>query len=292
MSPLAFYLGTLSQNSQPVKETTAHGQNLPIEQAKTNTVSELDVPAETGADEQLELQKERDRIEAEEQAKEQALIDEEQRRVPLVDFPENLVPLDPKDRIWITRDNKSVVMLGRVALREGLLELFACRVGSKEHESIVSIRIKPYLIHVALLLTRAEPGKPVQMTPEFVPPSGEEIQIMVRWNDEEGKTKESLAQDWVWDASFSKEDAKKPMSTHWVFTGSVMHKDDEGKNIYAADESGELFGLSNFVGSILDVPIKSSADNAQLLFACYTERIPPVGTPLTIILTPTKNLSK
>jgi undecaprenyl-diphosphatase len=236
-------------------------------------------------DAQLEYEK----ILAEEEAKEKAAIAEEQKRIPLIDEPDKLIPLDPQDRIWITPDGRSVVILGRVVLREGFLELLACRVGTKEHESIISVRVKPFLIHAALLAVGAEPGKPVQQTPQFIPPSGDEIEIAVRWDDRNGQRKEILAQDWVWDAGNSKEDSKKAMSTHWVFTGSVQYKDESGENHYIADESGELFGLSNFVGAILDVPIKSSADNTELLFACFTERIPERDTPLTLILTPIKN---
>ena len=236
-----------------------------------------------------EAQREYERILAEEEAKELALIEEERTRKPLVDEPEKLLPLDPNDRIWITPDGKSVVTLARVTLREGLLELFGCRIGTKEHESVVSVRVKPFLIHAALLAVGAEPGKPVQMTPTFVPPSGDEIEIRIRWRDEDGETKEALAQDWVWDAVDSREDAKKAMSTHWVFTGSMTYKDDAGENHYVADESGELFGLSNFVGAILDIPIESSADNEKLMFGCFTERIPELDTPLTLILTPVKN---
>ncbi|MDR1269083.1 MAG: undecaprenyl-diphosphate phosphatase [Planctomycetaceae bacterium] len=236
-----------------------------------------------------EAQREYEKIIAEEEAAEQAVIAEEQKRIPLVDEPDKLIPLDPKDRIWITPDGRSVVVLGRIALREGFLELLACRIGTKEHESIISVRVKPFLIHAALLAVGAEPGKPVQQTPQFVPPSGDEIEIIVRWNNPDGHRKETLAQDWVWDAGNSKEDSKRAMSTHWVFTGSMQYKDESGENHYIADESGELFGLSNFVGAILDVPIKSSADNSELLFACFTERIPDRGTPLTLILTPVKN---
>ncbi len=244
-----------------------------------------------------------EQILAEEKAREQAKIDEERRREPLIDNLRNLQQLDKTDRIWITGDRKSVVLLGRVALREGPLELFACRIGTKEHESVVSVRVKPNLIHFGLLLCGAEPGKPMQQpteqTPHFIPPSGDEIEIKVRWKDKAGKVQETLAQDWILDIAKSKRNdaakegeeewlEKKAMSTHWVFTGSMMYKDDAGKNHYVADESGELFGLSNFVGSILDVPVKSSAENVNLLFACYTERIPEFDTPLTLILTPVK----
>ncbi len=236
-----------------------------------------------------EALKEYEKIRAEEEAKEQALIDEENKRVPLVGKPDTLIPLDPKQRIWLTKDGESVVLLGRVALREGLLELLACRVGSKEHESIISIRVKPMLIHAALLAIGAEPGKPVQVHPTFVPPSGDEIEIKVRWRDENGDVREILAQEWVLDNAKSTKDDPQAMSTHWVFTGSKEFTDEDGERHYVAEETGELFGVSNFVGAILDVPIKSSSENADLLFSCFTERIPEVGTPLTIILTPTKN---
>jgi hypothetical protein len=222
------------------------------------------------------------------EAKELALIEEERKIVPLVEEPDKLVPLDPQDRLWITPDRKSVVLLGRVALREGFLELLACRIRTKEHESILSIRVKPHLVHAALLAVNARQGKPMQTAPVFAPATGDKIDIVLRWKDEKGKTHEAPAQDWIWDMANSKEDAKKPMATHWVFSGSRTYQDDEGKSRYAADETGELFGLSNFVGSILDVPIQSSADNTKLQFGCFTERIPPLDTPVTIVLTPVR----
>jgi len=249
----------------------------------TEQPSPLDLPPEPN--EEAELAALRDKILAEERAKELALIEEERKIVPLADEPENLIPLDPQDRIWITRDQKSVVLLGRVVLREGFLELLACRVGSKEHESVLSVRVKPQLVHAALLATNARQGRPVQFTPTFIPASGDRIDITLRWKDETGQQHEATAQDWVWDMS-SPEHAKKPMTTHWVFSGSRMYQDAEGNNRYVADETGELFGLSNFVGSILDVPIESSADNTKLQFGCFTERIPPLDTPVTIIVTP------
>ena len=252
-----------------------------------NVISPLDLPPEEN--EEAELAALRERILAEERAKELAFIEEERKISPLVDEPETLLPLDPQDRIWITTDRQQVVLLGRVALREGFLELLACRVRSKEHESILSVRVKPHLVHAALLAVNARQGQPAQFQPAFIPASGDRIDITLRWNDASGQQHESPAQDWVWDTSVSREDAKKPMTTHWVFSGSRTYQDASGTNRYLADETGELFGLSNFAGSVLDVPIQSSADNTQLLFGCFTERIPPEDTPITIILTPVRH---
>ena len=245
-------------------------------------ISPLDLPPVI--DEDLEAL--RERILAEERAKELASIEEERNFVPLVEDPEGLILLHPQHNIWVTPDRTSVVMNSRVVLREGFLELLACRVASKEHESILAVRVEPHLIHAALLVANARPGKPMQMSPVFTPATGDRIDITLRWLDESGTQHESSAQEWVWDMSASPESAKQPMTTHWVFSGSRMLQDFDGNDIYAADVTGELFGLSNFVGSILDVPIRSSDDNTQLMFGCFTERIPPLDTIVTIILTP------
>ncbi|MDR0871628.1 MAG: undecaprenyl-diphosphate phosphatase [Planctomycetaceae bacterium] len=288
MCPLTFYLAGVGGQKIDEGKLARDKENAPSVSLQKAIEDNDDSELTKGNLDKETAEKEYQKILAGEEAKEKALIEEEQKRIPFVDNPEKLVLLDPKDRIWLTPDGKSVVLLGRVSLREGLLELFACRVGSKEHESVVSIRVKPHLIHAALLAIGAEPGKPVQQDP-FVPPSGDEIEVKVRWKDETGKQQETFAQEWVWDAARSKEDAKKPMTTHWVFTGSMQYKDEEGEVHYVADETGELFGVSNFVGAVLDVPVRSSADNADLQFSCFTERIPPLATPLTLILTPVKS---
>ena len=36
--------------------------------------------------------------------------------------------------------------------------------------------------------------------------------------------------------------------------------------------------------AVLDLPISSSANNDELLFEAFTEHIPPVGTPVTLIV--------
>ncbi len=50
---------------------------------------------------------------------------------PLCDAPETLKRLDPVEPIWVTADRTALVMVGKVSLREGLLEFFACLAGSK-----------------------------------------------------------------------------------------------------------------------------------------------------------------
>ena len=280
-------IAKFADNSAIIEYLSSLSDVSSAEQPPAERISPLDLPAASEED----FEAERERILAEERARELALIEEERKIVPMVEEPEKLLLLFPQDRLWITPDRTSVVMIGRVVLREGFLELLACRVGAKEHESILSVRVTPRHIHAALLVVNARQGKPMQFSPNteiFVPASGDQIDITLRWKDDSATDHEAQAQDWVWDMANSPEDAKKPMATHWVFSGSREYQDDEGNHRYVADETGELFSLSNFVGSILDVPIQSSADNTRLLFGCFTERIPPQDTMVTIILTPVR----
>lgn len=198
-----------------------------------------------------------------------------------VDEPEKLRRLDKTAPIWVSSDRKRVVLGGVVCLREGPLEFFACRRGSKEHESVVSLDVAPHLICAALLAVGAKQGKPAKFDPEFVPPTGEEIEIELRWRDaESGTVRKIRAQETVRDAETGRE-----MSAPWVFTGGLFGVDAEGKKYYLANVTGEIFGVSNFPGSVLDVPFESSSDNALLTFEANTEKIPPTGTPTALILT-------
>ena len=205
-----------------------------------------------------------------------------------VDAPEKLRRLDKTAPIWVSSDRERVVLGGVVCLREGPLEFFACRRGSKEHESVVSLDVAPHLIHAALLAIGAKQGKPAKFDPEFVPPTGEEIEIELRWRDaESGTVRKIRAQETVRVAETGRE-----MSAPWVFTGGLFGVDAEGKKYYLANVTGEIFGVSNFPGSVLDVPFESSSDNALLTFEANAAKIPPTGTPTALVLTRKNKPSK
>ena len=118
--------------------------------------------------------------------------------------------------------------------------------------------------------------------PKYTPPTGTEIEIEVLWKDKEGKVQKARAQDWVKDMKTG-----KAMAHPWVFAGSQMYKDEEtGKEHYVADGTGELVCVSNFPSATLDVPVESSDSNDYLVFEAFTEKIPALGTPVTMVLTP------
>ena len=57
--------------------------------------------------------------------------------------------------------------------------------------------------------------------------------------------------------------------------------------IYAAD-GGDLVTVANFASSILDLPYRSSANDADRSYVANPERVPPQGTLVTVYLAPRK----
>ena len=51
-------------------------------------------------------------------------------------------------------------------------------------------------------------------------------------------------------------------------------------------ESGDFICVSNFATAMLDIPVQSSQANDSLEFVAFTEHIPPLGTPVRMILKP------
>lgn len=193
--------------------------------------------------------------------------------------PPNTKKMLEDGRVWIHRDEQAVIVDGYVCQRSAPLEMFACPVGTKEHESIVAVFTKSQFVHAALLAVGGVPGKPVAFEPKFVPASGTTVRVYALWHDAEGKTQGTLAQNWVRQSG-----KDKAMEWDWVFAGSKIYKDpDTGKETYLGN-SGELLCVANFMTSTMDVSVKSDAANSGLVFDAFTERIPKRNTPVRLVL--------
>lgn len=192
-----------------------------------------------------------------------------------------LIPLQPQGGVWLDPKKKRVVLVGKICLREGQLEMFACPQGTKEHESIVAVPVKAYVIHAALLALGAKPGSPTVFVPEFRPASGTRVDVSLYWTDEAGRRRSAWAQDWVrhWRTGL-------PMQEYWVFAGSSFWVNEQTGEKYYQAEEGFLICLANFSTAMLDIPVESSDAAGQLVFEAFTERIPPLGTRVTVVLTP------
>jgi hypothetical protein len=182
--------------------------------------------------------------------------------------------------VWFDPKERRAILRARVVLRDGVLEHLMCVKGTKEHEAILATDAWPRIIHATLLLTGAEKGRPVSFAPKFEPPSGSPIGIELRWR-QDGQLLRADARQWVWDGK-----TKAPLTIDWVFAGSIEYVDQITKKpAYAADD-GDLITVANFASAILDLPIASSADDADRMFTANTKRIPPIGTEVFVVLGP------
>ncbi len=106
-------------------------------------------------------------------------------------------PLNPEKTVALDVANKRVVLRTEVACPDCVLEMVLVPEGNREHETILRIRSRAFVIHGALLALGLEPGKPAQFTPEFVAPTGPVIEIEAHWVDSEGKLQKARIQEWV-----------------------------------------------------------------------------------------------
>lgn len=257
------------------------------------------------------------------------------------------VPLNKNGTVLLDKKNKRVILKTKIVQRERSLELFCCLKGTKEHESILSLDAKAYVVHAGLLALGAKPGAPVHFDPEYQPPTGQKIFIFVNWTDADGKAHRESAKSWIRQAinrfrvaklevfpeglklppnsdlrydrklkelswygpmtaeqkdeflalskdkdyrriieTFYLQSQPHDMEADWIFAGSGTFTDeDTGKNFYLA-EDGDLICVANFASATIDVSIPSTATDASLEFEAFTDRIPELGTEVTVELIP------
>lgn len=199
---------------------------------------------------------------------------------PLVDNPDSLNRLNPKEPVWVDPQNKHVVLQGEVCRAGYPLEFFAT-YSNRSYEAVVSVNVTPSIVHAGLLVVGAVPGHPAKFQPEFVAPTGTEVAIEVRWKDDKGKVQSAPAQDWIRNIK-----TKKALDTNWVFAGSQFLTDPTTKKEYYTADSGELICVLSLPNAMLDLPILSYGALEARQFEAFEEHLPPPGTPITILLKP------
>jgi hypothetical protein len=193
------------------------------------------------------------------------------------------VPVGKKNVTLVVEGDKRYVQVDAVVcLREGPLEQLLTRKERKEYEAILAADIDARDLHKALLLTGAEPGKPVTYQPKFTAPTGPTVKVSVQW-EEKGKLRTEPAQRWVMNGT-----TKKELDSDWVFAGSRFVKDplDESKPDHYMANDGDVICVANFESALLDLPFNSSKAWSERSYVANTERIPPRDTKVTLILEP------
>jgi len=190
----------------------------------------------------------------------------------------------------IDRAKRQIVIAAAVAQRQVALEFLLCTERTKDHESLLTTRAKPSSLHAGLLLLGLAPGKPARWTnpvdgkPVFLPPKGAMLEITLRWKDEKGVLREAPPADWMLAVATK----KRPDPTQWVFVGSDVL--DDGR--YWADIEGHHISVANFASSVIDVPFRSTDQDALREFTANPATVPPKGTAVEVVITAAKDAEK
>ena len=168
---------------------------------------------------------------------------------------------------------KTVTATGWVNQIDGPIEVLACGLAGKVHESVFVLALNPLDLQAALLLAGLKAGEPMPAIGEG-PPHGDPVDIFVEWpaGDE---TRTARAESFVWNLEAG---AGLP-ETPWTFTGSVV-KDGQFKAF--AEESLVVTYWDPYAIVNLSLPC---GGNDEIL-TVNTNTVPPYRTPVVFRFVP------
>jgi len=167
---------------------------------------------------------------------------------------------------------RTVTFPAQVNLARGVLEVLICTEYGKTHESLLSTKVDPLHLNIALLLLGLEGGHAVRYQGDATKPVGSPVEIWFKLRD--GDSEKLLrAEDWVYNTH-----RNRPMlHTHWVYVGSVLTKDG-----FMAQREGQIVTTFRDPFTLIDNPLPEGADDT--VYVVNTQEVPPVGTPVTVVI--------
>jgi hypothetical protein len=209
--------------------------------------------------------------------------------------------------VVLDAEKKKLTVSGVLAAPDTPLEFAITTERGKTHETLLIVKCTPSALNAGLIALGLAPGRPFeikeQVTEEerkvgskfqvedfdtrkmhdlwYFTPTGELVGVTVSWT-EGGKTVSRRIEEMILDLS-----TEKPMEpAGFVYLGSRMDEDRDGKAIYVADFTGDLIAVyHSFQGNaILDTPLLQGRDDT--IFVPMRENLPPRGTPVTVTFEP------
>jgi hypothetical protein len=177
-----------------------------------------------------------------------------------------------------------VVVPGTVLVTKGIVELFGCGGGGKEHETVIRLDCDIQTLDMALTLAAFKRGPLPEKLGIADPKQGSRVIIVVQWNDRDGKTVSYRSEDlvvsirrdktmprvgWTYVAKWTK--VSNPVSTDPSKTDDVL----------GASMSKSLVCTFRDESALLDNPLPEADDDT--MFAANYMILPRGGTPVRVI---------
>lgn len=183
---------------------------------------------------------------------------------------------------------RTVTFAALVNMTDGPIEYALVGSNGKTHESILSTKVQPYHIHLAMLLlgSKIAAAKKPDAKPEEKPPgvidaeylarapklTGDDIHIEVAY-EQEGKKVRRPLETLIWDFR-----GERAMSRgRWLYNGSLFY---EGK--FCAQEDESIAAVIDDPCALINNPREGAESEAS--WVVRPEDVPPEGTPVTVTL--------
>lgn len=188
--------------------------------------------------------------------------------------------------IHLDKKNHRITFPGVVNQRQGLVEYLLVNDKGKVHESLLSTKMVPHDIHVALLLIGLkDPTK--ENSRETTPPSaidaaylqsapkleGPSVKISVT-STRDGKPVETPAGNWILNLK-----TNRPMTNvPWTYNGSMIQD-----GVFLADQELSIVAVVTDPTALVNNP-REGYDDDQI-WQAQEKSIPPLDTPVEITIT-------
>ncbi|MGV3755818.1 MAG: YdjY domain-containing protein [Verrucomicrobiota bacterium] len=184
--------------------------------------------------------------------------------------------------VRLDKNAKTVSFPAVVNMRSDIVEYWLVNNGGKIHESVLKTEAEPYHIHLAMLLIGAK-GRP-NISPaqrvEDKTTAGDTIRLSFEYQDEKGKVKrraEEAINDKSTQATMTKGD--------WTYNGSWVFN-----SAFVAQRELSIVANIHDHDALINNPRPKREDDENWL--AETKNLPPIGTPVTVIIELVKPYAK
>ena len=159
--------------------------------------------------------------------------------------------------ITIVAADHSVRFPAEVNMAGGIIEYALVHEGGKVHESLLSTKVSPLELNVALLLARPKQG-------------GTRVRVLIKLSDD---ASEMPVEKWI-----RRNDADKLMENGvWAYQGSRL---EEG--VLVAERDGSILGIIEDRDAVIGNP-RDGRENDDIWEAARGD-VPKVGTPVEVVI--------
>jgi len=203
--------------------------------------------------------------------------------------PDFMAPIQGGGFLFERRDTDKkritgLVVPGLILVNRGLVELFGCGEGGKEHETVIRLETNIQALDLALTSAGFQRGELPKKTDLTIAGQGSRVLILVQWLDKDGKLVTHRSEDLV---ISMRRNAPMPR-VGWTYVGNWMEvadptspKGDKKHKILAATGTRSIVTTFRDRSAILDNPLEEAVDDT--LFGANYMLLPKGGTPVRVI---------